>query len=116
MSDPVRNVVTIRRPVGQMPTARPSNEPPLISFTFPRKVALFVPIKPPEYIHRIARIVLEQPAEKGERFLRREMEVVSENLIATGADPTAIRREVGKLEAAIRIQLWHLVMSSGAPQ
>ena len=92
-------------PPPPVPPARP-----LINFKFPRKVALFTPIKPPEYIGRIARIALDYDPQEGERFVVREMRVVGENLVALGADPVAVACEVRKLESAIRLEMWNVVM------
>jgi hypothetical protein len=115
----LKDIADNHRPIASAVPAAGSNAgqvPRLFNVTFPRKVALFTPIKPPEYIGRIARIVLDQTAEEGERFLRREMVVVTENLVATGADPATVHREVRKLEAAIRTELWQIVMNAGAPR
>lgn len=111
-SEQIKKLVDNIRPIGQRsPVDRP---PPLIRFEFPRKILLFTPIKSPEYVDRIARIVLSYAAEEGERSLLREMAIVKDNLVATGADPVAISCEVRKLEAAIRTQMWHIVMDAGA--
>jgi hypothetical protein len=112
-SDQIRKLVGDIRPVGPSPVDRPA---PLISFEFPRKIALFTPIKSQEYIGRIARIALDYDAKEGEWFLSREMIVVTRNLLATGADPVAIHREVRKLEYSIRARMWHIVMNPDAPQ
>jgi hypothetical protein len=109
----VANIIRdARHETGTPPRAAAQMARPLINFEFPRKVALFTPIKPPEYIERIARIVLDYEREQGEVFLGREMIVVSENLIATGADPTAVHREVRKLESSIRSKMWIIVMDA----
>lgn len=110
----VANIVGDSRPYAARPSGAAQTAPPLINFEFPRKVALFVPIKPPEYVGRIARIVLGYESAEGEWFLGREMTVVAENLIATGADPTAVKREVRKLEASIRREIWEKVMNPEA--
>jgi hypothetical protein len=106
----VKRIIGAARPEITTPQRAEQRPRPLINFEFPRKVALFTPIKKPEYIERIARIVLDYEREQGEVFLGREMSVVSENLIATGADPTAVHREVRKLEASIRSKMWIIVM------
>ena len=116
MSNQLKSIVGDVRPNSAEKSAASGPAPVLINFTFPRKVLLFTPIKPPEYVRRIARIVLEHAAEDGERFLRREMVVVTQNLLATGADPAVVHREVRKLETAIRTELWHLVMEPEAPR
>jgi hypothetical protein len=112
MNERVKNAVGAVRPRAPATLKSAPNDaaPTLINFTFPRKVVLFTPIKPLAYVERIARIVLDYDAEHGERFLQREMTVVSRNLLSTGADPPTIQREVRRLEASIRARIWHLVM------
>jgi hypothetical protein len=94
------------------PSARPQPQRPLIDFNFPRKVVLFSPVRPPEYIQRVARIFLDYDQERGERLLRLEMELISEKLLALGADPAVVAREVRKLESAIRAAMWDMVMGN----
>jgi len=114
-SDQIKKLVGDTRPVRTPPTIA-DRAPPLISYNWPRKVVIFTPIKPQEYISRIARIALDYDAKEGEWFLSREMIVVTRNLLATGADPVAIHREVRKLEYSIRARMWHIVMNPDAPQ
>jgi hypothetical protein len=116
MNERVKNAVGDVRPSKLALTSAPNGAAPtLINFTFPRKVVLFTPIKSLAYVERIARIVLDYDAEHGERFLQREMTVVTQNLISIGADPTIVHCEVRKLEVSIRTQLWHIVMNVEAP-
>lgn len=86
--------------------------PPLINFNFPRKVALFTPIRPKEYVERVAAIFLEYDQPKSERLIEAEMEVIADKLLAFGADPAEVDREIRKIESSIRTAMWHLVMGT----
>lgn len=76
------------------------------------KVSLFVPIRPQEYVDRVAGIFLEYEHAKAEHLLAMEMAVITDKLLAIGADPSLVAREVRKLENSIRTAMWHLVMGT----
>lgn len=75
-------------------------------------VSLFIPIRPPEYVDRVARIFLDYEQAKSEQLLAMEMAVITGKLLAIGADPAVVAREVRKLENSIRTAMWHLVMGT----
>lgn len=74
-------------------------------------VLIFRPLRPWTYIQRMARLVVEaKSAEFGESLLRRDMEVIAQGLVEAGADPGLVKKEVCSLEAAIRAQIWMLIL------
>lgn len=75
-------------------------------------VALFVPIRPQEYVDRVAGIFLEYEHAKAEQLLAMEMAVIADKLLAIGADHVLVAREIRKLENAIRTAMWHQVMGT----
>jgi hypothetical protein len=76
-------------------------------------VLVFSPLRPREYVERMAMIILEVDAERGEMYLSLDMKLIGNDLIAAGADPAIVKREVCALESAIRAEMWRRVLIPG---
>lgn len=74
-------------------------------------ILIFRPIRPQRYVERMARIVVDAPSrEFGEMILQRDMQLIEKDLLRVGVVTATARREMRTIEAAIRSQIWRLVL------